>query len=120
MVVLMLVTVMRPLLPTITYALGKEYIAGQLCVNKNKPQLRCNGKCFLMKRQKEMAESTQPDTSGSQSSRQILEEIVFAPSPDKGATILELPSTAKVMRGSYHFSMVSFAGDVDFPPPKTA
>lgn len=29
------------------YKLNKNYIAGVLCTNKNKPELHCNGKCFL-------------------------------------------------------------------------
>ena len=32
------------------YEMRKEYIAKYHCVNKNKPQLHCNGKCYLAKR----------------------------------------------------------------------
>lgn len=31
------------------YELNKTYIAENICVNKNKPQLHCNGKCYLKK-----------------------------------------------------------------------
>ncbi len=31
------------------YELNKEYIAQNLCVNKDKPELQCNGKCYLKK-----------------------------------------------------------------------
>ncbi|MBD3750649.1 MAG: hypothetical protein IE931_14270 [Sphingobacteriales bacterium] len=30
--------------------MNKDYIAQNLCINKDKPWLRCNGKCFLMKK----------------------------------------------------------------------
>ncbi|MEZ5018396.1 MAG: hypothetical protein R2800_15150 [Flavipsychrobacter sp.] len=31
------------------YEINKEYIAAELCENKDKPQLQCNGKCYLKK-----------------------------------------------------------------------
>lgn len=34
------------------YAINKEYVAKMLCVNKNKPQMHCNGKCHMMKQLK--------------------------------------------------------------------
>lgn len=33
----------------INYAINKEYIAKNLCENKSKPKLHCNGKCQLKK-----------------------------------------------------------------------
>lgn len=31
------------------YQLNKEYISEVLCINKNKPAMHCDGKCFLKK-----------------------------------------------------------------------
>lgn len=39
----------RPVLPLIDYAVNYDYISEKLCENKNKPQLLCNGKCYLVK-----------------------------------------------------------------------
>lgn len=36
----------------IDYQLRKDFIAQAFCVNKQKPQLNCNGKCYLAKRLK--------------------------------------------------------------------
>ncbi len=36
----------------IDYQFRKDFIAKALCVNKQKPQLNCNGKCYLAKRLK--------------------------------------------------------------------
>ena len=30
-----------------SYLLGQEYITQKFCVNKEKPELKCNGKCHL-------------------------------------------------------------------------
>lgn len=35
------------------FELNRKYIAAELCINKNKPELHCNGKCFLMKKLKQ-------------------------------------------------------------------
>jgi len=35
------------------FKLNEDYIANNLCENRNKPELRCHGKCFLMKKIKE-------------------------------------------------------------------
>ena len=32
------------------FELNRNYIAESLCENKDKPQLHCNGKCYLMKK----------------------------------------------------------------------
>lgn len=34
------------------YQINKEYISKNLCENKNKPKMHCNGKCHLAKRLK--------------------------------------------------------------------
>ena len=44
-----MVAMLRPIQPYVEYILNQNYIAEFLCVNKDKPQLQCNGKCFLMK-----------------------------------------------------------------------
>ena len=36
----------------IDYQLRQDFIAKVLCINKEKPQLHCNGKCYLAKRLK--------------------------------------------------------------------
>jgi hypothetical protein len=41
--------VFRPLIPLAEYAVNYDYIANTLCVNKSKPELHCNGKCYLSK-----------------------------------------------------------------------
>ncbi|MBS9463672.1 hypothetical protein KIM67_14730 [Flagellimonas sp. 389] len=42
--ILMLV---KPLWPVAEYILNYDYISNVLCENKDKPQLQCNGKCYL-------------------------------------------------------------------------
>lgn len=44
-----MLAMLRPVQPYVEYVLNQDYIAEFLCVNKDKPQLQCNGKCQLVK-----------------------------------------------------------------------
>ena len=48
-----------PLYPFIEYELNKEYIIKVLCINKDKPENSCNGKCHLNKQLKKASENNQ-------------------------------------------------------------
>lgn len=39
----------QPLLPYVNYIANYDYIANELCENKDAPELECNGKCYLAK-----------------------------------------------------------------------
>lgn len=41
----------------VEYFLNQGYIKEVLCINKNKPQLQCNGKCYLTKQLKKQQET---------------------------------------------------------------
>lgn len=40
---------LRPVQPYLEYIINQDYIAEFLCINKDKPELQCNGKCHLVK-----------------------------------------------------------------------
>jgi len=44
-----MVAMLRPVQPYVEYILNQNYIAEFLCINKDKPELQCNGKCHLVK-----------------------------------------------------------------------
>ena len=48
-VFLYLVAMLRPIAPFVEYAINYDYISKVLCINKDKPEMNCNGKCQLMK-----------------------------------------------------------------------
>ncbi len=41
------------------YQINKDYIASNLCVNKEKPKMQCNGKCYLSKKIKAQEDQEQ-------------------------------------------------------------
>ena len=44
----------RPVLPVIEYYMNYDYISQELCENKDKVYLNCNGNCFLEKQLKKL------------------------------------------------------------------
>ena len=54
----------------INYQLNKEYIAKNLCENKNKPMMHCNGKCHL---KKQLANQEKQDGIPNQNLKEKLE-----------------------------------------------
>ncbi|WP_299779193.1 hypothetical protein [uncultured Formosa sp.] len=44
---LALFLIFKPLIPLVEYAAFYDYIKNELCVNKETPELQCNGKCHL-------------------------------------------------------------------------
>lgn len=51
----------KPLWPVVEYFAQYDYIVSTLCENKDKPDLECNGKCYLGKQlAKEMGDNDNP------------------------------------------------------------
>lgn len=49
LIVLYLTAMLKPVEPILNYCFNYNYIVTTLCVNKDKPTLHCNGKCYLVK-----------------------------------------------------------------------
>ncbi|KPE50310.1 hypothetical protein [Chryseobacterium indologenes] len=52
--------VFRPLIPLTEYAVNYDYISKVLCINKSRPEVHCNGKCYLSK---QLAKTNDTDSS---------------------------------------------------------
>ena len=44
---LITIIMVKPLYPLLEYGIHYDYIVTHLCENKDRPQLQCNGKCYL-------------------------------------------------------------------------
>lgn len=65
---------LKPILPVFSYALHYEYIVKELCENRKKPELKCNGKCHLMK---ELAKSAAAEKPVSGKKAPEIHEVLF-------------------------------------------
>lgn len=59
----------------LNYQLNKAYVTENLCVNKSRPQLHCNGKCQLAKKLAE--EENNSKASGTASSKSNTIDVFF-------------------------------------------
>jgi len=58
------VALLKPVNPILEYAINKEYISEFLCINTDKPELDCEGKCY-------MTEKLSETSNGSEESEEI-------------------------------------------------
>jgi hypothetical protein len=58
------------------FELNKKYIATQLCENRNKPLLHCNGHCYFMKKIKQASDKEK--SAERQSQKNLFQEVFFA------------------------------------------
>jgi hypothetical protein len=66
---------LKPIVPVLDYVINYDYIAKELCENKAKPKLNCNGKCHLMKELAKASEDEAPQSDKKTSPQQT--EILF-------------------------------------------
>lgn len=69
--------ILKPILPVIDYVVNYEYISNVLCENKAKPELKCNGKCHLMKELAKASESEKPINSDKKDNSKQEIEILY-------------------------------------------
>jgi len=109
-------SLLAPVAPLAGYWLNREYIAQELCVNRDKPASCCEGACYLT-RQISQASRQQQDQPDGQSAPSIdLEKLpVSLPAPELAPTspIGHLSCPPLYALGRYEDP---FSG-VDTPPP---
>ena len=67
----------KPLWPVMDYMVNYDYIVNELCENKDKPEMECNGKCHLGKEvAKENSDSDANPFSGKTSKTEIPQVII--------------------------------------------
>jgi len=93
------------------YELDKEYITEQFCVNKDKPALKCNGKCHLA------TQLTTSDPLQSEQPTQInyIPQIQFFFQDVNQPFVEENLSTLAVVNPSFFYSFEPFV-KLDRPP----
>ncbi|MEN8138122.1 MAG: hypothetical protein ABFR62_06795 [Bacteroidota bacterium] len=63
-------------IPFFEYITNYEYISQELCENKDNPEMGCNGKCYLIKKTRALAED-QEEKEATISERLSLEYFAF-------------------------------------------
>ena len=76
-IIVILAFFLKPVLPVVDYIVNYDYISKVLCENKAKPQLKCNGKCHLMKELAKASEDEKPINSDKKDNSKHEIEVLF-------------------------------------------
>ena len=77
-IIVILSIFLKPILPVVDYIVNYDYISKVLCENKDKPELKCNGKCHLKKELAKASEDEKPINSDKKNnSKQEIEVLFF-------------------------------------------
>ena len=72
---------LKPAIPFLEYIVNYDYIVKELCENKEKPQLQCNGKCHLKKELAKSAADEKSPADKKQNSKQEIEVLFYQETP---------------------------------------
>lgn len=115
--VLYALAVLRPYTPYVNYYLNKDKIASEQCVNKDQPEMECEGQCYLKSQViKASEEESKKDKSG-------LIKIEFDKYP--APFCFDLSSDAETLYVSQLkaqigiFTLIKRASKMDVPPPES-
>ncbi|CAM3915532.1 hypothetical protein FLCU109888_08650 [Flavobacterium cucumis] len=81
LIILTTLMFLKPILPVLEYAVNYDYIVNNLCENKSKPELNCNGKCHLTKQLAKASESSSENSSEKKIAFEQTEIVFFQEIP---------------------------------------
>lgn len=93
-----------------------DYISKTLCVNKNKPWMHCNGKCYLMKKVQQAEENEKKEAA-----KTHLNNLTTFFFQTAGTDIFQLPIAGYTFKISLPEYLCGYSGrytDTIFRPPK--
>jgi len=86
----------KPVLPVFEYAFNYDYISKVLCVNKAKPEMKCNGKCHLMKELAKASEKDNPVSSDKKNTYTETETLYFIPDNNFNFQVVSLQADSQI------------------------
>ncbi|NHA02626.1 hypothetical protein G7092_02395 [Mucilaginibacter sp. HC2] len=98
------------------FGLNRAYITRELCINKTRPWLHCNGKCYLMKKIKQAEENEKK-----QSERDNLNRLEISLFQEIVVLTFQQPESERLNQTSfpgYSYLYSSRYIDTLFRPPK--
>lgn len=106
---------LKPAIPVLDYLVNYDYIRTELCVNKEKPIMGCNGKCYLMKELAKASESEKPISSDKKHATAETTDLFFLEQDYN--YIISFENAANVVNSNYTNLYSNLAADTVFHPP---
>ncbi|UCS91789.1 hypothetical protein KZP23_13700 [Echinicola marina] len=96
------------------YAINKEYIAENFCINKDKPEMHCDGKCFLAEKLKSAQNQQEQQPGAIDFSRDFGIYIIH----ENGIAFNKSQSICFKATAFYSENKIVFKAEGIFHPPK--
>jgi hypothetical protein len=117
MFILAVFMLVKPIIPVLDYIVNYEYIATELCENKAKPELKCNGKCHLTKELAKVSDAEKPISSEKKQTLHQEIEVLFCKQIDELNLMFNFCFLEKVKETFYQDLYKSVASYSIFHPP---
>ncbi len=98
------------------YEANKDFIARVLCINREKPQLKCHGKCYLAKKLKKSEQTQDPTNQKTQKQKQ---EITLYYQPLVASAVPQAPQQSQPRTAALEGRPVGVPLSVFHPPRGT-
>lgn len=106
----------RPLLPFLEYVVNYKTIVSNLCIDRDKPESHCNGKCYLKKRLKEI--NREDAASARRFPVNVMQRDYSPVIPERNSMSLFPSGTIGIHFFFYSFSSKEYISSLAPPPPK--
>ncbi len=111
------VMLVKPLWPVAEYVVNYDYIVNVLCENKDKPQLHCDGKCYLAEQLAKESERNDKNPFGeNRNNTEIQPMVFFEPSNPMNFEIDFLRSASDNFKTAQVLISTLFTSDISHPP----
>ncbi len=116
-VLLFFISVLKPVIYCVEFVVNYQYISQVLCINKKKPQLKCNGKCYLKSKLSKVNKT-------SKSNKRRLLKIYSEKFPiiynriAHNTIVPKIGNNKPIFRGAYRFSLKQYSITPPTPPPQ--
>lgn len=112
---LFLLSIVKPIIPYMIYYANYEEIVTEKCVNKDKPEMNCHGKCQLKKLKKQI-QPIQQDKPITNSPSQIKDLPVFIHQEAYKSILVEYILRVKNPNFQKHFLISNYSASIFHPP----
>lgn len=116
---LYLIALLKPVQPLIDYWLRFDYYKNELCFNRARPEMNCNGQCILMQRLKQAAQEQQSPQSSPGSQRVNLEDYPVGIVEDHDILKIAYTLIRTVFTERAIFKTSAFSSEIFHPPATT-
>ncbi|MCK5908299.1 MAG: hypothetical protein KAG37_11930 [Flavobacteriales bacterium] len=102
-------------MPVFNYIANYEYISQELCENKDKPELECNGKCYLIKQTRALQEEQEEKEA-------VISEVLnlqYTTSDSFSYELLSFIDVERINIFPYSEKEYSVISDLITPPPRS-